>query len=61
MSSLDDGSDLTGKTAAVKVLHAQLHGDTDAMKDMRTEVALLSSLQHPNLIEVRDCDCRDSS
>ena len=49
----------TGEGVAVKLLHAHLVDVQEVVKRFRREAALITSLRHPNIVEVRDSGTTD--
>ncbi|HKE16922.1 MAG TPA: serine/threonine-protein kinase [Kofleriaceae bacterium] len=45
---------LPGKKVAIKVLHADIAGDQEALARFRREAEIASRLGHPNIVEVHD-------
>ena len=44
----------TGRTAALKIIHADRMGDTEALHRFAREIRVLQSIKHPNVIALRE-------
>jgi len=46
----------TGRTVAIKLLHKELWGSPDVTASLFQEAKVLSSVRHPNIVEILDAD-----
>jgi hypothetical protein len=56
MGAVYEASDLRlERTVAMKIIHAKLFGEGDALRRFEREARLSARLQHPNIVTVHDC------
>ncbi|MCP4902031.1 MAG: protein kinase [bacterium] len=56
MGAVYEASDLRlERTVALKIIHARLFGEGDALRRFEREARLSARLQHPNIVTVHDC------